>query len=181
MSDFIALLNNTLSIYLRDLEMMVNTDCGTYSKAGVDTIAQRMRERMREFGAQVIDFPQDKYGDMLYGYWRGKGTARIVLIGHMDTVYSDGTVKQFSFRRLAGHALGPGVNDMKAGLLSGLYALNAVIQSGFDQFAEIGLFCNSDEEIGSPISRQIYPQYACGADAAREFVGCRRCGVGEND
>ncbi len=166
MADFVSLLSPALPDFLHDLETLVNIDCGTHSKAGVDTIARIIRERMREFGAEVIDFPQDAYGNMLYGRWRGRGAARILLIGHTDTVYSDGTVNQFPFRRLGSRALGPGVNDMKAGLLSGLYALHAVVRAGFDQFAEIGLFCNSEEEIGSPVSRGLYAQFARGADAA---------------
>jgi len=166
MTDFTAFLSSALPAYLRDLETLVNTDCGTYNKAGVDSVARLMRERFREFGAEVTDFPQPQYGDMLYGRWRGSGKARILLIGHMDTVYSDGTADQFSFHRRGARLMGPGVGDMKSGLLSGLHALRAVVQSGFDQFAEIGLFCNSEEEVGSPVSREVYAHYARGADAA---------------
>jgi glutamate carboxypeptidase len=166
MADLAALLAPTLPAYLRDLETLVNVDCGTHNKAGVDAVARIVRERMREFGAEVVDFPQLQYGDCVYGRWRANGKARILLIGHLDTVYPDGTVSQFPFRRLDARALGPGVNDMKAGLLSGLYALHALRRAGFDQFAEIGLFCNSEEEVGSPASRDLYAPCARGADAA---------------
>jgi glutamate carboxypeptidase len=166
MTDFLSLISVNLPDYLRDLEMLVNLDCGTHNKAGVDAVARIVRERVREFGAEVLDLPQEKYGDMLYARWRGKGTARIVMIGHMDTVYSDGAAAQFPFHRRGTHWMGPGINDMKAGLLAGIYAARAVTQSGFDGFAEIGLFCNSEEEVGSPVSRDVYPQYARGADAA---------------
>ncbi len=166
MPDFVLALSSALPAYLRDLETLVNTDCGTHDKRGVDAVARVVRERMREFGAEVTDYPQTQYGDMLYARWRGRGTARILLIAHMDTVYSEGTASQFPFRRKGSRALGPGANDMKAGLLAGLYAIQAIIASGFDHFAEIGMFCNSEEEIGSPVSRGLYAPFARGADAA---------------
>jgi glutamate carboxypeptidase len=171
MTDFTSILSSTLPNYLRDLETLVNIDCGTHNKAGVDAVARVLHERMREFGAEVLDFPQDQYGDCIYARWHGPSpssgrSARIVLIGHMDTVYSDGTVSQFPFRRQGARALGPGVNDMKSGLLAGLYALHAITRAGFDRFAEIGLFCNSEEEIGSPVSRELYAQFVRGATAA---------------
>jgi glutamate carboxypeptidase len=171
MTDFAALLSSALPVYLRDLEMLVNIDCGTHNKAGVDTVGRIVQERMREFGADVTAFPQEEYGHCLYGRWEGKGSlassgTRFLLIGHMDTVYPDGTVQKFPFRREGSRALGPGVSDMKSGLLNGLYAIHALVQSGFDHFAEIGLFCNSEEEIGSPVARELYAPFARRADAA---------------
>jgi len=177
MTDFSQSIATLLPDYLRDLETLVNIDCGTHTKAGVDAVARLVRERLQQFGAEIIDYPQDQYGNMLYGRWRGKGKARVLLIGHMDTVYSEGTVSQFAFRRLAGRALGPGVNDMKSGLLSGIYALGAVVKSGFDQFAEIGMFCNSEEEIGSPVARGLYAPIAHSADATLILEAARENGA----
>ncbi len=171
MTDFAALLSSAFPAYLHDLETLVNIDCGTHNKVGVDTVGRIVQERLREFGADVTAFPQKEYGDCLYGRWEGKGPSassgtRLLLIGHMDTVYSDGTVQKFPFRRGGSRALGPGVSDMKSGLLNGLYAIHALVQSGFDDFAEIGLFCNSEEEIGSPVARELYAPLARRADAA---------------
>jgi len=198
-SNLVSILSSYLPNYLRDLETLVNIDCGTHNKAGVDAVTRVMRERFRDFGAEVQDFPQEKYGDCVYARWRGRafsptlstrvgegastgenarsGSARVLLIGHLDTVYSDGTVSQFPFRRRGARALGPGVNDMKSGLLSGMYALHAIVRSGFDQFAEIGLFCNSEEEIGSPVSRELYAPLARGADAALILEPARENGA----
>lgn len=177
MIDFISALEADLPSYLRDLESLVNIDCGTYTKTGVDAVGRIMRERFQEFGAEVQVFAQEQYGDCVYGRWRGQGTARIVMIGHMDTVYSEGTVSQFAFRKLAGRLLGPGVNDMKSGLLAGLYAAHAIARAGFDQFAEIGLFCNTEEEVGSPISKPLYSQFAKGANAALILEAARESGA----
>ena len=177
MDNSVEILSSTLPDYLRDLETLVNTDCGTHSKSGVDAVARIVRDRLRDFGAEVIDFPQPKYGDCLYGRWRGSGTARILMIGHMDTVYSDGTAAQFPFRRKGTRAMGPGVIDMKPGLLNGLYVMNAIVRSGFANFGEIGIFCNSEEEIGSPVSHDLYAQFARGADAVLVLEGARESGA----
>src|SRR5512143_1483171 len=125
MDDFVERLSSSFPAYLDDLETLVNIDCGTHTKAGVDSVARIVCDRVRAFGAEVSDFPQEKYGDCLYARWRGNGSARILLIGHMDTVYSEGTASQFPFRRKGSRAMGPGVIDMKSGLLNGLYALHA--------------------------------------------------------
>ncbi|MCL5951162.1 MAG: M20/M25/M40 family metallo-hydrolase, partial [Chloroflexi bacterium] len=177
MPDWTALLSSTFPDYVRDLETLVNIDCGTNNKTGVDRVVRLLRDRLSDFGAKVIDYPQTKYGDCVYGRWRGKGQARILLIGHTDTVYSDGTASQFPFRRKGSRAMGAGVNDMKAGLLNGLYTLHALTRSGFDDFAEVGLFCNSDEEIGSPISRPLYGPLAQGAQAALILEPARENGA----
>ncbi len=141
----ISFLTAAFPNYLRDLEALVSQECGTYDKAGVDAVGRRVREHMREFGAEVTEFPQEKYGNCLYGSWRGRGKSRIFMIGHLDTVYLPHRLAiSLSPRRLA--RLWAGVEDMKSGLLNGLYAVHALVSSGFDAFGEIGLFCNSEEK-----------------------------------
>ena len=58
------------------------------------------------------------------------------------------------------HILGPGVTDMKAGLLAGLYAVRALQHIGFNDFARIDFFVNTEEEVGSPASQQLYRSVA---------------------
>jgi len=175
--DFTALLTETLPQYFRDLETVVNTDCGTSNKAGVDSVVRLLRARAQEFGAEIVEFPQEKFGDMFCSRWRSRGKARIVMIGHSDTVYRDGTAADSPFRKLAGRARGCGVIDMKSGLLNALYVANAIKRAGFENFSELGLFCNSEEEIGSPNSRELYPQFVRGADAALVLEPARESGA----
>ncbi len=177
MNDLVPIISSALPAFLSDLETLVNIDCGTHHKPGVDAVGRVVGERMREFGAEVTPFPQDQYGDMLYARWRGRGTARLLLIGHMDTVYPEGTAAQFPFRLQSSRALGPGVTDMKSGLLAGLYAVRALVASGFDHFAEIGMFCNSEEEIGSPVSHELYAPFAGRAEAALILEAARANGA----
>lgn len=162
--------------FLDNLQTLVGIDCGTYNKPGVDRVVQHVRALAAGCGLNVQEFPQETYGDCLYITARGRGRARIFMIGHSDTVYPDGTVAQYPFRRADGRILGPGANDMKAGLLAGIYALKVLRDAGFQDFAEVGLFVNSEEEIGSPASRTIYPALARGADAALVLESARSNG-----
>lgn len=154
------------SAYLTDLAEMVNLDCGTEFKVGVDRVGAMMQRHLASVGAEVQTFPLSDYGDCVLGTVRGGGTARIFLIGHLDTVYPVGTAAMRPMRIEGDRVLGPGVADMKNGLLAGIYALRALQATGGDDIAEIRYFCNSEEEVGSPQSRKIYPPLVADCDAA---------------
>ena len=112
--------------YLRDLERLVNIDCGSYTKAGVDEVGRWTAGFLRDqLGAVVEIDANDKLGDTVIGRLAGDGP-RALLIGHMDTVFDPGTAAERPFRIEEGIARGPGVTDMKSGLLGGLYALKAL-------------------------------------------------------
>ena len=64
-------------------------------------------------------------GDLVIGRRRGDGGPRVLLVGHTDTVFDDGTAAARPFRIEGSRARGPGVSDMKAGLLTGFFALRA--------------------------------------------------------
>ena len=82
------------------------------------------------------------------------GGPRVLLIGHMDTVFDPGTAAERPFRIEDGVAYGPGVTDMKSGLLAGLYALKAIVARASAACRSSGstFIANPDEEIGSPTS-----------------------------
>ena len=98
-----------------------------------------------------------KLGDLVIGTLRGAGGPNVLLVGHMDTVFDDGTVAERPFRVEGDIARGPGVSDMKAGLLAGFFATHVLQDVGFDGFGTITYVCNPDEEIGSPFSGPIDP------------------------
>jgi glutamate carboxypeptidase len=98
------------------------------------------------------------------------------MVGHMDTVFDEGTVAERSFRIEGERAFGPGVSDMKGGLLTGFYAVEALQDSGFDDFSTITYVCNPDEEIGSPFSKPLIEELAPGNDAAFVLEGARENG-----
>ena len=88
------------------------------------------------------------------------------MIGHTDTVFPLGTVAQRSFRLAGGIATGPGVTDMKAGLLALLYGLEAVRAQGILHFERLTVIANPDEEIGSPVSTPHVRRVAAESDLA---------------
>jgi glutamate carboxypeptidase len=168
--------------FIAELEWMVNVDCGSYSPVGVNAIADRCEARFRAHGWEVDrrsyepaagDLP---LGDLVIGTLRGSGGPRILLVGHMDTVFDDGTAAARPFSIDEGIARGPGVSDMKAGLLTGFFATEVLQEAGFDAFEQISYVCNPDEEIGSPFSGPIIRELAPGFDAAFVLEGARANG-----
>jgi glutamate carboxypeptidase len=94
----------------------------------------------------------------------------------MDTVFDDGTVAERPFRIEGGRARGPGVSDMKGGLLTGFAAVEILQAAGFDGFSSITYICNPDEEIGSFFSGPIIREMAPSFDAAYVLEGARANG-----
>jgi len=169
-------LQERLPEFLDDLRALVDVDCGTANKAGVDAVGGLFRERLRAAGLELTEFPLTDYGDCCLATLRGTGKARILLIGHLDTVFPDGTAAARPMRFEGRRILGPGVSDMKSGLLAGLYAVRAIKHIGFHDFARIDFFVNSEEEVGSPASRQLYRPAAQQADAALVLEAARASG-----
>jgi glutamate carboxypeptidase len=137
--------------YLAELESLVNIDCGSYSPAGVNRVADAVVASLTELDATVerVPHPDGTLGDLVIGRILGEGP-RLLLIGHMDTVFDEGTAAARPFRLDGDRALGPGTSDMKGGLLAGLHALATL--SAVGQRPSVTFVANPDEEIGSPFS-----------------------------
>jgi glutamate carboxypeptidase len=152
--------------FLAELEMLVNIDCGSYTPDGVNRVADVVTDALRELGADVERRAHEpaagghRLGDLVVGRLEGDGPP-VLLIGHMDTVFDPGTATQRPFRTNGGRGFGPGVTDMKAGLLAGLHAVAALLGEGARP--SITFVANPDEEIGSPFStpviRELAPQH----------------------
>jgi glutamate carboxypeptidase len=182
-----AAVERHLDDYLRDLRSMVNVDCGTYLPDGVNLIADMMQERLRAAGWSVerrAHHPaagEDRYGDALVARIAGsrpvaEGGRRILLVGHMDTVFPAGTAAERPYRTEGSRAFGPGVSDMKGGLLAGLYAVTALRDAGLTGFDSVTYVCNPDEEVGSPFSTPIIREMAASADVCFVLEGARENG-----
>ncbi|UCD81730.1 MAG: M20/M25/M40 family metallo-hydrolase, partial [Desulfobacterales bacterium] len=169
-------LEGRLPEFLDDLRALVDVDCGTSNKAGVDAVGGLFRDRLRAAGFELTEFPLTDYGDCCLATLRGTGRARILLIGHLDTVYPDGTAAARPMRSEGSRILGPGVSDMKSGLLAGLYAVRALRHIGFQDFDRIDFFVNTEEEVGSHASRKLYQPAAQAADAALVLEAARASG-----
>ena len=155
--------------YLPDLERLVNIDCGSYTPAGVDEVGRFVAGFLADLGAsvEVRSDPAGRLGGTVIGTLSGPVSpgARLLLIGHMDTVFDPGTVAERPFAIADGIATGPGVTDMKSGLLAGLYAIRALVRRGPLPFERLTFVANPDEEIGSPTSTPHIIELAATADA----------------
>ena len=169
-------LQERLPKFLDDLRALVNVDCGTSNKAGVDVVGRLFRDRLRAAGFELTEFPLAEYGDCCLATLRGTGQARILLVGHLDTVYPNGIVAERPMRIEGRRVLGPGSSDMKAGLLAGLYAVRALQHVGLRDFGRIDFFVNTEEEVGSPASQPLYLPVAMQADAALVLESARASG-----
>ncbi len=134
------------------LGRLVSIDSGTYDKAGVDAVAAVLRGFLEAEGVVCRTMPHATLGDSLIAtVGTGRGTA--LLMGHRDTVFPLGTAAARPFRVTGGIATGPGVADMKSGLVMNASVLAAFARAG-TPLPLVGLF-TADEEIGSPSSRSI--------------------------
>ena len=112
----------------------MNIDCGSYTPAGVNQVADAVVEQLERLGATVERAgggvaPNGRpLGDLVVGRIPGSGP-RLLLIGHMDTVFEPGTAAR-PFQVEGDRGMGPGVSDMKGGLLAGLAALSALAELG---------------------------------------------------
>lgn len=93
--------------------------------------------------------------------WRFGSATRVVVVGHLDTVWPLGTLRQWPFDVSEGRAVGPGSFDMKAGLIQGFHALATL-----EDLDGVAVLVTSDEEIGSPTSRSLIEETVAGARAA---------------
>jgi glutamate carboxypeptidase len=145
------------------LETLVNTDGGSYDKAGVDAVGAHVRKFLDGFGIETHVQPDTKFGDVItatVGQQSGQMSNRpILLMGHRDTVFPKGEPTRRPFKIEDGRAYGPGVADMKAGLVMNCFVLAAIKQFGGAPATVQALF-TGDEEIGSPFSRPVIEQHA---------------------
>lgn len=160
-----------MEAYLGDLKSIVNIDSGTFTKPGIDSIGAYLQERFTDFGFSSTFDKQEQYGDHLVATHTGSnpGGSRLLLIGHTDTVFSEGEVtrRPFNIVQVNGKrvATGPGVLDMKSGVLIGMYALHLLIKAQEAAYQHVTFICNSDEEVGSPSSRPLIQEMARQSDA----------------
>ncbi len=151
------------------LEGLVNQDSGTHDRLDVNRLGEMLATAFEGLGFSVERIPQTTYGNHLMASHRGMpGTKRLLCMGHMDTVYPAGTAGSRLFQIEGTRATGPGVLDMKGGLTVLFFALRALAET--DSFAlremSVSVLINSDEEVGSPSSRQIITDLALRHDAA---------------
>ena len=147
---------------------LVNTESGSADKAGIDAVAARIRQVLDQAGGVTKTVEMAKAGNVLVGeIGAGRGTAPVLFMGHMDTVFSTGTVAKRPFTITDGTAYGPGVLDMKGGIVAALFAIQALQATGYDT-RPLKMILAGDEEVAHVNSNaaEVFMTEAKGAVAA---------------
>jgi glutamate carboxypeptidase len=149
------------------LETLVNIDSGSYDKPGIDKVINIMNARLEQLGFDTEIVELEESGNHVVGRKRGSSDKILLLLGHCDTVFPQGTASERPFHIDGNRAYGPGVADMKGGLTVMMGALDALKAEMPEVWDELGLVVvvNSDEEISSRTSRHVIEQEARRADA----------------
>lgn len=141
------------------LRKLVEIETPTAEKEAVDTLGELVAQEMAGRGAEVERHHQTRVGDHWVGTW-GSGPGGALLLTHLDTVYSIGTLGHMPWREENDRLFGPGVLDMKGGVAIALTALGALRQAGRLPPRKVTLLCTSDEETGSHTSRPLIEDLA---------------------
>lgn len=147
---------------------LVNTESGSADKPGIDAVAARIKQVLDQAGGVTKTVEMAKAGNMLVGeIATGRGTAPVLFMGHMDTVFSTGTVAKRPFTITDGTAYGPGVLDMKGGIVAALFAMQALQAAGYDT-RPLKMILAGDEEVAHVNSNaaEVFMTEAKGAVAA---------------
>jgi glutamate carboxypeptidase len=148
-------------------------DLARAESPSLDPSAQRgpfllLAEQLEAIGHDVRAVPGEGVGDHLYARpaHRRRGAPYQLLIGHMDTVWPTGTLAEMPLHEDDGELFGPGVADMKGGLVEIVFALRAIGELGLCAAVTPVVFVNTDEEIGSRDSTRFVRLLAGGAERA---------------
>lgn len=158
------------------LEKLVNIDSGSMDKKGVDKIGELLTDEYKKLGFQVDTIRQEKQGNhLIFRHERAKNP-EILLVSHADTVFGKGEAEKRPFTIQGNYAYGPGVIDMKGSHVTLLYAMKALATSGLNEMNNVELLLTSDEEIGSPTSKELIEQRAGGKKYALVMEPARQDG-----
>ncbi|MDQ7728094.1 M20 family metallopeptidase [Halomonas sp. SpR8] len=146
------------------LEALVNIDSNSSDKAGNDAVADLITQWLEQDGITVIRHQRPDSGDILEAQLGGNGQGHALIMGHRDTVFPTGTVASRGYSQKDNIGFGPGVADMKSGLVMNCFVLRALSRLPSCPLPVRALF-TADEEIGSPDGRAFIEAAAQGACA----------------
>jgi glutamate carboxypeptidase len=150
------------------LERLVECESPSHDKAAVDRAGRIVASEWRKRGAKVNLLRQAARGNHVRAelfLGKGRPVGQIMVLGHVDTVYPLGTIRNMPFRVSGGRAWGPGTFDMKGGIVLALAAVDALREVGAQPRKRLVFLWTSDEEIGSETSRVAIESEARKSDA----------------
>ena len=148
------------------LGQVVNLDSGTGDVEGARKVAGVLIPHLKALGMTVESVPAEEAGlaENTVATLAGRGKTRILMIGHIDTVFEPGTAQRRPFRLDDKRAYGPGVSDEKGGVIEGICALKILHDLGFTNFSKIVFLMETSEERGSPGTRALIGRLLKDAD-----------------
>lgn len=167
MIDALSYLKSRRSYWKNLLREMVEIESPTEDAQAVTRMGEWISERVSPY-AHVRFFAGKPYGSHLRCEFKSRRTLaqrKIVVLGHLDTVWPSGTLRGMPFREEDGRLYGPGVFDMKGGISSFLMAMETIRELGLTPAAKICLLLVADEEMGSLSSRNLTEKTCRDADA----------------
>ena len=173
------------------LRRFVIAESPSLEKTAADRCCGAIAKEWGRCGARIERIALKYRGDILrvtHARNESHALGQLLVLGHYDTVYATGTLARMPFRVKGGKAYGPGIFDMKAGIVQALFALQALQQARVPLKKRLVFLWTSDEEIGSEASRKIFETEARRSDAVfvlepsfgpRGLLKTARKGVGE--
>ncbi len=161
---------------LDTLKELVSIETGSRDLEGLDRAAKLIAARLSALGGKVelVDTSDGAYrmedtpakiGKVVYARFEGRGTKKILLLAHMDTVYLRGTLANQPFRVEGDRAYGLGIADDKNGVALILHVLAMLKAMDFRGYGLVTVLVNADEEISSPGSRHLLTRLGAEHDA----------------
>jgi glutamate carboxypeptidase len=167
-SEQLAYFRKQQSNILDTIQQLVEIESPSDLKAAVDRLSTVLGSRFGELGGKVQFHHQEKFGNHLQVNFAGatRNAKPVLLLGHLDTVYSVGTISTMKHRIAKGRVYGPGVLDMKAGVALGFHVIEALLKWYQGRLPRpVTVLLVSDEEIGSQSSRAITEKLARQSEA----------------
>jgi glutamate carboxypeptidase len=176
----LALARKEQPAVLQTLKELVEIESGSRDIEGLDKIAEVIAHRFKLLGAKVEmiepgpdtaklhDMPA-RIGKMVRATFTGKGTKRILLLAHMDTVYPRGMLSGQPFKIDGDRAWGLGIADDRHGIAVILHSLAILKAMHFSDYGLLTVLTNADEEIGSPASRNVITRLGSEHDAVLSY------------
>lgn len=146
---------------MRVLSELVRLESPTTDPSAVDRCGERLAEHLREMGGAVERIPSPTSGAHLRAtFGSGSPARQVMLLGHFDTVWPVGQIERMPLRESDGRLYGPGVFDMKAGIVIGMLAVRALAAAGRLADVRVVMLWTADEERGSRSSRGLVEEEA---------------------
>lgn len=164
---------------LETLRALVEIESGSKDLDGLAAVAGLIAGKLTALGGEVsmiepsevyrMDDTPERLGRMVKAQFKGRGSKKLLLIAHMDTVYLKGMLKDQPFRIEGARAYGLAVADDKQGVATILHAVALLQKAGIDDYGTLTVLINGDEEISSPGSRATITRTAADQDLTLSF------------